>query len=105
MAYATIQDFYEFMELDPDSVDATKTQKYLDRAFNQINSMTGTYYSSPVNDCTTITETLDPTILKTDIAQSYLVLSKYPVQQLSTCLLYTSPSPRDGLLSRMPSSA
>ena len=24
---------------------------------------------------------------------------------LPTCLLYTSPSPRDGLLSRMPSSA
>ena len=24
---------------------------------------------------------------------------------LETCLLYTSPSPRDGLLSRMPSSA
>ena len=24
---------------------------------------------------------------------------------LKTCLLYTSPSPRDGLLSRMPSSA
>ena len=24
---------------------------------------------------------------------------------LMTCLLYTSPSPRDGLLSRMPSSA
>ena len=24
---------------------------------------------------------------------------------LGTCLLYTSPSPRDGLLSRMPSSA
>ena len=27
------------------------------------------------------------------------------VQQAQTCLLYTSPSPRDGLLSRMPSSA
>ena len=27
------------------------------------------------------------------------------VQGLGTCLLYTSPSPRDGLLSRMPSSA
>ena len=27
-----------------------------------------------------------------------------PMYQL-TCLLYTSPSPRDGLLSRMPSSA
>ena len=25
--------------------------------------------------------------------------------ELSSCLLYTSPSPRDGLLSRMPSSA
>ena len=28
-----------------------------------------------------------------------------PAKLLSTCLLYTSPSPRDGLLSRMPSSA
>ena len=27
------------------------------------------------------------------------------VSQLMSCLLYTSPSPRDGLLSRMPSSA
>ena len=26
-------------------------------------------------------------------------------KKLYTCLLYTSPSPRDGLLSRMPSSA
>ena len=26
-------------------------------------------------------------------------------QRLISCLLYTSPSPRDGLLSRMPSSA
>ena len=26
-------------------------------------------------------------------------------ESLSNCLLYTSPSPRDGLLSRMPSSA
>ena len=28
-----------------------------------------------------------------------------PVRQLKTCLLYTSPSPRDATLSRMPSSA
>ena len=27
------------------------------------------------------------------------------IQYAYTCLLYTSPSPRDGLLSRMPSSA
>ena len=26
-------------------------------------------------------------------------------EHLTTCLLYTSPSPRDGLLARMPSSA
>ena len=31
-------------------------------------------------------------------------LSKFTVEQYR-CLLYTSPSPRDGLLSRMPSSA
>ena len=34
--------------------------------------------------------------------------NKYPLKtrdDLSICLLYTSPSPRDGLLSRMPSSA
>ena len=29
-------------------------------------------------------------------------INRFP---LHTCLLYTSPSPRDGLLSRMPSSA
>ena len=28
-----------------------------------------------------------------------------PTEHSDTCLLYTSPSPRDGLLSRMPSSA
>ena len=28
-----------------------------------------------------------------------------PLPRVDTCLLYTSPSPRDGLLSRMPSSA
>ena len=29
----------------------------------------------------------------------------YGTTPTNTCLLYTSPSPRDGLLSRMPSSA
>ena len=29
----------------------------------------------------------------------------YDQRVIETCLLYTSPSPRDGLLSRMPSSA
>ena len=36
--------------------------------------------------------------------QEYKQHHVHPVN-LKTCLLYTSPSPRDGLLSRMPSSA
>ena len=32
-------------------------------------------------------------------------VSASQVEMTSGCLLYTSPSPRDGLLSRMPSSA
>ena len=38
-----------------------------------------------------------------DMMHALLVLAGLPL--LLFCLLYTSPSPRDGLLSRMPSSA
>ena len=41
---------------------------------------------------------------KQDTSNTKLTLSLSPTL-LSLCLLYTSPSPRDGLLSRMPSSA
>ena len=34
-----------------------------------------------------------------------MVFQNYALWPHMTCLLYTSPSPRDGLLSRMPSSA
>src|SRR5680860_1799531 len=34
-----------------------------------------------------------------------LQIGSLGMTKVSTCLLYTSPSPRDGLLSRMPSSA
>ena len=37
--------------------------------------------------------------------QEMLYIEKGGDEQLKDCLLYTSPSPRDGLLSRMPSSA
>ena len=51
--------------------------------------------------------------MKQIIAKSARVISElqhyteeaYNVSQYILCLLYTSPSPRDGLLSRMPSSA
>ena len=36
---------------------------------------------------------------------SFAVASKFISWHFKRCLLYTSPSPRDGLLSRMPSSA
>ena len=39
------------------------------------------------------------------IALPISVLSYLAVLAIMRCLLYTSPSPRDGLLSRMPSSA
>ena len=43
------------------------------------------------------------------VAGEYVVHRKYGIGKFlgmrSICLLYTSPSPRDGLLSRMPSSA
>ena len=41
-------------------------------------------------------------------SSSYVVFDsgyKYTYDKYNDCLLYTSPSPRDGLLSRMPSSA
>ena len=46
-----------------------------------------------------------------DVLSAYTMLFEYRGYRVRTagngedCLLYTSPSPRDGLLSRMPSSA
>ena len=34
-----------------------------------------------------------------------LSIKNFKIDEAGSCLLYTSPSPRDGLLSRMPSSA
>ena len=47
---------------------------------------------------------------KYEAAKNYFAKGQYNrsatlLNELITCLLYTSPSPRDGLLSRMPSSA
>ena len=39
------------------------------------------------------------------IASVHLESKAQVVAKIDNCLLYTSPSPRDGLLSRMPSSA
>ena len=47
---------------------------------------------------------LDPKNL-IDVANFLKHEMGFTIPNMCTCLLYTSPSPRDGLLSRMPSSA
>ena len=48
---------------------------------------------------------LNPSIEDAAILLNYMEGHDYAIGIDSDCLLYTSPSPRDGLLSRMPSSA
>ena len=72
-------------------------------------SFTDTDTTYTVSDSTTVDLTLSAT---NDIAGTVILdpnannwLTAGPNGLIVTCLLYTSPSPRDGLLSRMPSSA
>ena len=44
-------------------------------------------------------------VTRMDAGDSLQVLNSVAYPELNNCLLYTSPSPRDRLLSRMPSSA
>ena len=48
---------------------------------------------------------LNPELLERMRREILEVVQKYVEIDIESCLLYTSPSPRDGLLSRMPSSA
>ena len=52
-------------------------------------------------------EEIDPGLNARVLALDARVAAGLPgvIETVPTCLLYTSPSPRDGLLSRMPSSA
>ena len=67
---------------------------------------TGKYYFKSESDMGG--DTLSGQIVSHKLIQDLLSISKWvlkPLGELWNCLLYTSPSPRDGLLSRMPSSA
>ena len=46
-----------------------------------------------------------PFMAYTEAAKGITISDRFVLFVVEPCLLYTSPSPRDGLLSRMPSSA
>ena len=63
----------------------------------------GTQATTTVTPTVTISDTNTPIVNITSTVATTVTDTADPVTV--TCLLYTSPSPRDGLLSRMPSSA
>ena len=60
------------------------------------------YHEMAVEDC--FKEPV-PKAYVYDYHRFVIVRARDADKEIDTCLLYTSPSPRDGLLSRMPSSA
>ena len=79
----------------------TKSFKFLDRAVNSGKIDLIQYAQADKS-----IRSLDTSINKSVARASSLTKSfKFLDRAVNSCLLYTSPSPRDGLLSRMPSSA
>ena len=64
-----------------------------------LNKLLSKRYQSPSADIIEVLAGLD------DVDHVFTDLVSMLETTIRTCLLYTSPSPRDGLLSRMPSSA
>ena len=60
---------------------------------------------APAGDIAKAVKALSSSVLTANAVGDLASLQKRLDALSSTCLLYTSPSPRDGLLSRMPSSA
>ena len=58
------------------------------------------FFVEPLGEHSFLKEVIDGGYIQIDH-----VSGNYNVNQFPTCLLYTSPSPRDATLSRMPSSA
>ena len=56
-----------------------------------------------ISECQACEENVEIQLSKTKTKQNYL--KNQPTTDLISCLLYTSPSPRDAIPSRMPSSA
>ena len=85
------------------------------REFNKVYRTTDTdfkyeyakecYVQGKYSNAVTLLQDLVTIQKGTDNGQECLFMLAMAEYQLKDCLLYTSPSPRDGLLSRMPSSA
>ena len=71
--------------------------------YNDINAMVG-YAVSVLNDENKLNEMKEKAFLRAQKFDINKIIYNYE-DIYKSCLLYTSPSPRDGLLSRMPSSA
>ena len=89
----------------PDIAGSDKASK--DRGFNTVGTNTlqfrDAFSESDKRLCV-----VDPQFVEVntgDSAQTIAGVAQFKIDSALTCLLYTSPSPRDGLLSRMPSSA
>ena len=72
--------------------------------FVVVNDMMGEKFSGTVVDYTLLMIGV-ALVSVTVIEIVFSVVAKTTSMMLCTCLLYTSPSPRDATLSRMPSSA
>ncbi len=90
MGYCTTTDFYDYGDLNTTAVSSTLVQTFIDAAFSNINRFSGTFFATTASECTSVTETLDPTPLVTDVSESYLVLGNYPVQQLESVSINNS---------------
>ena len=67
----------------------------------EANEVHGNWYGTPRREVAAALAKGHDVILKIDVQGAMVVKQRVP----EACLLYTSPSPRDGLLSRMPPSA
>ena len=73
----------------------------------QTETKTGTGFQAGVKDYRLTYYTPDYQVSETDILAAFRMTPQpgVPPEECGACLLYTSPSPRDATLSRMPSSA
>ena len=93
-----------------DATNGTIQQSFIGGSQMPITGVTFSFdYAYTTSDYGLKTFTLDPgdgrPIISIDASESANIDVEYQIHGLYTCLLYTSPSPRDLSTSRMPSSA